>query len=684
HRDIKPENIMIRQDGLAKVLDFGLAKPYNPIAASGDNPTAKIQTGQVQTGPWTVMGTAPYMSPEQARGLKLDARSDLFSLGVVLYEMLTGIRPFEGDTTSDTMAAILMTEPPAVSIRCPGIPESFDHVPVRALAKDREQRYQTASEFIADLEPLQHHFQAGRDADFTSTLPVKPVKPAGKSFRMRLAAAVSSPQRMAILVAAVILPLLAGAFLFYRSARESRSPIDSLAVLPFVDSSGSSDNEYISQGITESLINTLSELSTLKVMSYNVVSHLKGPDTDPSAVRQKLDVKSVLVGRITEHGDDLTINVELVDARNGAHVWGKRYDRSIASLQQTQEEISTELANQLLLKLTGKDKQVLAKQYIAKPEAYQLYLQGRYALSKQDAEWSKKAIGYFNNALKVDPGYPLPYAGLADSYSLLADYGAMSPNEALPQARRAAEQALKLDDSLAEAHTALGHILLSDWNWDGAESQYRRALELKPEYAIAHQWYANLLAAKGRFTEAIAEAREALREEPVLSNAGQSLGRQLYLAGQYTEAVDQLRKTLDLDPNSVTARVTLGLALLEVKHYNEAIEQLNDAVQRSAQNPAQPAYLAELARAYALAGDRTKAEETLSHLEQIEKTSYVSPFFMAEVYTALGKDDQAFGFLDQAFEQRSSELIFINVWPGFSRLHNDPRFRHILDRIRLD
>ena len=527
HRDIKPENIMLRPDGLVKVLDFGIAKYAEP---------ARMREGKAtlfKTTPGAVIGTTAYMSPEQARGQPVEARTDLWSLGVVLYEMVARRLPFPGATPTDRIAAILEREPEPVSARRRGTPPELERIVSRALAKNRDERYAHAADMATDLRTLRATLGDERPPRFALPAPVRSLS--ALSGRPALIA-------LAALLVAVIAVVAGLSYL-----RRGEVAIESIAVLPFQNRSTEADTEYLSDGLGESLIYRLSQLPNLKVSPTSSVLRYKGREIDPIKVGQELGVNAVLSGRIVQRGDNLTISAELVDVRYNKLLWGEQYERKMSELLQTQREIAREIVDKLKLRVSGEEKG-LAKHYTESNEAYQLYLKGRFYWNKRTPELIKKSIDYFNQALEKDPSFALAYAGLADCYVVPAN--ALPPREAMPKAKAAAMRALELDETLAEAHTSLARVLaVYDWNWPGAAKEFRRAIELNPRYAIAHQWYGGYLEVIGRHNETIAERKVAEELDPLSLIINFELGLTFYYARDYDQAIKQFRKTLELDPS---------------------------------------------------------------------------------------------------------------------------------------
>lgn len=486
-------------------------------------------------------------------------------------------------------------------------------------------------------------------------------------------------RRLPWLVAAAALPLLAASlYVLTRHGRE----IDSIAVLPFANATAEPDMEYLSDGITESIIHGLSQLPTLrKVIAHSSVMSYKGRAVDPRQVGRELDVQAVLAGRILQQGEDLTLEVELLRVADGSRLWGERYHRNLANIFTLQEEIPQEICENLRLRLTGQEKTRLAKRQTESGEAYQAYLKGRYFWNKRTEDGLKKGIEYFEEAIAKDPNYPLPYAGLADSYALLGTYGSLPPKTAYPKAKAAAVTALGMDDTLAEAHASLGLVRLEyDWQWREAEKEYKRALNLNPGYATAHQWYAEYLTAMGRSDEAIAEIERAHELDPLSLIINAILGWVFYYAGRHDRAIQQFHKTLELDANFARAHFYLGRTYLQKEMFEQAIGEFQKAIDLSRGSPAM---VAGLAHAYAVAGQRGKAIETLDDLKELSRRKYLPPYETALIYAGLGERDQALAWLEKAYEERSSLLVFLKADPRVDSLRSNSRFQELVRRLKF-
>ena len=481
------------------------------------------------------------------------------------------------------------------------------------------------------------------------------------------------------IAAVVVVAVLAGAGWLYQSRTGGGVTIDSLAVLPFVNGSGDPNAEYLSDGITESLINSLSQLPHLKVMSRDSAFMYKGKETDARTIGQALGVRAVLKGRVMQRGDDLQISAELVDARDNSHIWGQQYSRKAADIFALQGELAKEMTSMLRMRLTGEDEKRMAKSYTANPEAYQNYLKGRYWWNKRTPEGLNKGIEFFQQAIAKDPTYALAYSGLADCYSELPVYAFVAPKEAIPRAKEAAQKALEIDDTLAEPHASLGFIgTLYEQDWPGAEKHFQRAIELNPNYAMAHRWYGLYLEYTGRLDAAIAEDKRALELDPLSIVINAYTGMTFYFARQYDQAIEQERKTLELDPNFMQAHDFLGLAYVQKAMRKEGTAEFEKALMIS---PGDVLSLGEVGNAYALGGNRAGAQKVLDQMNELAKQKYVQPMARVMVYVGLGERDKAFEWLEKAYEEHF--VLEIKVDPQFDPLRSDPRFADLLRRMNL-
>ena len=639
HRDLKPENIFLTSAGRIKILDFGLAQPP-PVDPAGAPDVTR-------TDPGVLMGTIGYMSPEQVQGRPLDSASDMFSLGCVLYEMLSGRRAFACPSPAETLAAILKEEPP----RLAQISAGFDNLIARCLAKRPHERLRAAGDLALAL----------RDIASPRSSPV--------SAKIRLI------RRAAVFL--IVLLALAAYLFFFRSR-----PIDSIAVLPFDNATTNPDTEYLSEGITESIIRNLSTVPRLRVVPRSTVFRYKGRNPDPQKAGQELNARAVLTGRVLERGGNLIVTAELVDVSASSQIWGEQYNRKLSDVLSLEEEISKEIAGKLRLRLSGNEQKHLTRRYTENTEAYQLYLKGRYHWNKRTPQGYSRATDYFQQAIDKDPAYALAYAGLADSYSLVAWYGLATPKESYGKARASAARALALDESLPEAHVAFATPKqFLEWDWAGAEKHFRRALDLNPGYAVGHQRYGNYLRIQRKLDQAVAEVRRSLELDPLNIAANVQLGLDLYLSRQYDQAIEQYHKTLELDANFAVGHLLLGMAYDQKAMYAPAIASLQKAVSLF---EGEPIATAMLTRAYAASGAMASTRELLSELNRIRNHRYVSAYLFALIHVGLGEKEQAWQWLERAFEERSAWLADrVTVDPMLDPLRADPRFAALLRRMNL-
>ena len=639
HRDLKPANILATPGGVVKLLDFGLAKQNQ--GSLTDNETQSI--GITRVG--TIMGTPAYMSPEQAEGTLTDARTDIFSFGVVLYEMLAGRRAFSAGSAAATLGAILHKNPEPLNA-----PPALEAIVRKCLAKSPDGRFQTATDLRQALEEASTRGSSGL-----------------KRRAIALAIAVS------LLVIAS-----AGVFIYLRRAKAG---IDSIAVLPLENRSNDPDAEYISDGVTESINNSPARLPSLKVTPHSVALHYKGKAMDVQKIGDELGVQTVLTGDVRQRGDDLTINVELDDIRNGKQLWGEQYNRKMADLLEVHSDIAREVSQRLRSQLSAEDQQRLTRGSTNNPEAYRLYLKGKYYTNKLTKEGFDTGIDYFNQAIAVDPNYALAYSGLAFNYVNQDDWF-MSPNEAGPKTKDAAKRALAIDESDAGAHVSMGIVThWYDWNWATAEKEFKRAIELSPNNSDAHTYYSWFLAPMGRHDEAIAEAKRGQQADPLSGFAAFGVGASLVFARRWDPAIEQLHRAIEIDPNFWFSHCFLGRAYEQKANLPEAIAEFQRAVELEKDNAET---WSGLGHAYALAGNRAEAQKILDHLKEVSAHSWVAPYNIAVIYAGLGEKEQAFALLEQGYKDRSYYLpTYLATDSRIDSLRPDPRFVELRKRIGL-
>ena len=662
HRDLKPQNIMIDRDGNARIMDFGIARSVK---------------GKGITDTGVVIGTPDYMAPEQFEGMEADQTSDIYSLGTILYEMVTGEAPFEGETPL-VVALKHKTEKPRDPRELnPQIPESLSRLVQRCLEKERQKRHQSVIEVLAELEKIE------KGIPTTRTITMKEV-PGVFPRRLRLRT-ILLPGLVLLVVAAVVI----GIFLPQPFRDRGAPPVgrdgswkSSIAVLPFEDLSPQKDQEHFCNGITEDLITKLATVGQLKVISRTSVMRYKETEKDIKDIGRELGVATLLEGSIQREKDNIRVNVQLIDTKDGSHLWAESFDRKVESIFTIQDEISRAIVNALRIELVAGQEYMLVKRYTQNPDAYNLYLEGRFQWNKRTEDGLRKSIALFEEAAAKDPNFALAYAGVADAHNMLAVYGHNAPADTFPRAKEAAEKALEMDDALAEGYISLAFVKYQyDWDWMGAEMDFNWAIGLNPSYATAYHWYGILLISQGRFEEALAKLEQARELDPRSLPINTDLAALFYYSHQYDQAIRQAKEVLKIDPDFHRAHAFLGASYGQKKSFRKAFQEFEKADEAYGRSGF---YASDMAYIHALAGRREEAQRILGELEGLSRLGYLSPYSLGLVWAALGETDLAFEYFEQAYKEKDQALALAKVDPRLDPLREDPRFVGLLQKMGLD